>query len=143
MPKHNVYRHCLLCGKSYVTPARSDRDRLCPDCRTPSLNDEVDRWRGARRTTERLGLETSLSFPQWVKSIKHFRGLCAYCQEKPFNVMEHFIPTLLGGGTTMTNCVPACQSCNTIKKNHHPDNCPLAKHTICRVRQYLQERRHE
>jgi hypothetical protein len=59
----------------------------------------------------------TLTTKQWQFTLKHFNFRCAYCSG-PYQVLEHVVPVELGGGTTYTNCVPACNSCNTCKD--HP-----------------------
>ena len=59
----------------------------------------------------------TLTTKQWQFTLKYFNFRCAYCSG-PYQVLEHVVPVELGGGTTYTNCVPACNSCNTCKD--HP-----------------------
>jgi 5-methylcytosine-specific restriction endonuclease McrA len=77
------------------------------------------------RRAEKLGLPATLTMEEWEEATEHFEGMCAYCQEKPWQVLEHFIPLGLGGGTTSDNCVPACRSCNNAKGSYHPLQLPL------------------
>lgn len=60
-------------------------------------------------------LPATLTIQQWYERVRDFNGLCAYCQKKPYEVLEHSTPLSKGGGTTTDNCVPACQSCNVLK----------------------------
>lgn len=39
---------------------------------------------------------------------------CAYCVGG-YDVIEHFTPVIMRGGTDADNCVPACLGCNSIK----------------------------
>jgi 5-methylcytosine-specific restriction endonuclease McrA len=67
------------------------------------------------------GQPATLTCAEWVNILNHFEGKCAYCGKNGDN-LEHFIPLSQGGGTTYNNCVPACQSCNVLKGNQHPDD---------------------
>jgi hypothetical protein len=68
----------------------------------------------ALRIAKRLGLEATLTIEQWDTTVEHFGNRCAYCAG-PWSVVEHATPTVHGGGTTVANCLPACQSCNILK----------------------------
>jgi 5-methylcytosine-specific restriction endonuclease McrA len=77
------------------------------------------------RRAEKLGLSATLTMEQWHAAIRYFDGKCAYCQEKPWELLEHFIPLGLGGGTTASNCIPSCKSCNNSKGSWHPHKLPF------------------
>jgi 5-methylcytosine-specific restriction endonuclease McrA len=83
----------------------------------------------------KAGLQGDLSLEQWLHTLEFFQWHCAYCGGV-YQVLEHFIPARLHGGTTVTNCVPACRSCNDTKRNKHPDH---VRHipTIERIRVFL------
>lgn len=66
------------------------------------------------------GLPATLTTKEWTKTLDHFNWKCAICLVGNYQVLEHFIPLALGGGTTVDNCIPACVSCNTIKADRHP-----------------------
>jgi len=88
-----------------------------------------------------IGLPATLTVEQWERSIESFDGLCAYCEERSYAVIEHFIPlsSPTSPGTTIGNCVPSCFSCNTQKGNRHPDDVPnILRSVIDRVREKLQ-----
>ncbi len=72
-----------------------------------------------RLRAKNAGVAYDLTVIQWKTAIKYFDGLCAYCREKPYEVLEHFLSIPLGG-TTADNCVPACQACNNKKNKHAP-----------------------
>lgn len=62
----------------------------------------------------------SLTLQEWLQTLQDFNYRCAYCQQQPYEVLEHFIPLAAGGGTTASNCVPACRQCNAHKGASHP-----------------------
>lgn len=102
---------------------------------------EHERVRGHIYRARSLNTEASLTIEQWEQTIKDFDGLCAYCLECPFDVLEHFVPVAFAG-TTVTNCVPACCRCNCIKGDRTGDGLISAfgKDTINRISQYLASR---
>lgn len=86
-----------------------------------------------------LGLPATLTLDLWIDSLNHFGWKCAYCETGAYDVFEHFVPTFHGGGTTQNNCVPACYSCNSRKRDLHPLTITgELQAAIARVSQYLQ-----
>lgn len=93
---------------------------------------------------ERLGLPATLTFEQWICTLKYFNQKCAYCSGGDYEIFEHYIPLLHGGGTTWDNCVPACPRCNARKLDLYPDQFrERLGEGAGRVAQYLQQRREE
>ncbi|MBD2663971.1 hypothetical protein B6N60_05030 [Richelia sinica FACHB-800] len=45
---------------------------------------------------------------------------CAYCGSKESVGLDHFIPVSKGGPDCLVNFIPACDSCNTKKRNLDP-----------------------
>ncbi len=70
---------------------------------------------------KKAGTPATLTLKEWVATVKYFDNKCAYCRTRPTEVLEHFLPIILGGGTTANNCIPACESCNSKKGSSHPD----------------------
>jgi len=85
-----------------------------------------------------------LTIEQWHQTVRHFHHKCAYCLTGDYEVLEHFIPLMFGGGTTAYNCVPSCSSCNGIKGDQHPS---MISHSVWmtealqQVKQYLETRK--
>lgn len=71
---------------------------------------ELDRVNGQLKRARSLHAEATLTLVDWLKTLNYFEWRCAYCQEKPFQAMHHYIP-LPPGGTTPANCIPVCYSC--------------------------------
>ena len=65
----------------------------------------------------RGGRHDLLTMEQWLETLEYFDYSCAYCGG-PFEVIEHY---LRGAGTTVSNCVPACFSCNVMKDKYRHD----------------------
>jgi hypothetical protein len=73
---------------------------------------EIDRVKAQLKRARTLAADATLTVVDWVQILERFEWQCAYCQEKPFEVMSHIIP-LPRGGTTPENCVPSCYSCSS------------------------------
>jgi hypothetical protein len=74
----------------------------------PQPSDEEINRRKAVKTVQhhvyvakRKGLPASLTVDQWLLTLKHFHYLCAYCQQSQYEVLEHHIPIIQNGGTTV------------------------------------------
>jgi 5-methylcytosine-specific restriction endonuclease McrA len=86
-------------------------------------------------------LPASLNLIEWIATLTYFRWQCAYCGG-PYHLIEHYIPIVHGGeptwsgGTTWSNCVPACRSCNGKKGTQHP-SLVRTMPALGRVERYL------
>ena len=63
---------------------------------------------------------------QWLMLQESFDHRCAYCgkRRKGHLTQDHLTPLSKGGNHTLTNIIPACQSCNS-KKNAGPPLTPV------------------
>ncbi len=77
----------------------------------PLVAREGKRLRGQLRRAQAKGLRADLTLIQWLRILAEWRWACAWCKG-PFESLEHLVPVRSGGGTTATNCVPACIACN-------------------------------
>lgn len=108
--------------------ARPDHKPLQNSIRvTPSIPTQEDKYkREASRLKDQLtrarraNLPDTLTLEQWISTLDHFQWKCAYCEERDYQLLEHFIPLSHGKGTTQDNCVPACTKCNVTKSAWHP-----------------------
>ena len=82
---------------------------------------EVDRVRAQLLYARAENAAATLTVKEWFTLLDRFEWKCAYCQERPFQVMSHII-SRSEGGTTAENCVPACHSC--ISKAHRKLRSP-------------------
>jgi 5-methylcytosine-specific restriction endonuclease McrA len=94
----------------------------------------------ARSSTYGPQFQESLSDPtlrQWQSALDFFEEKCAYCSS-PSQVLEHYLPLSLGGGTTIANCLPSCKRCNLRKRDKHPDHFTALFPTdnIRRIKEY-------
>lgn len=121
-----------LCQSCYDLKIQAKRDELAAiNAKNNYIGQHLARAR-------KLGLCADLTLEQWNETKAHFKNKCAYCESEEPICLEHFLPLSLEGGTTQSNCVPACMACNVKKKNVHPDlvkNIPAK--SMERVRVFL------
>jgi len=55
---------------------------------------------------------------QWAEMQEYFGFRCAYCGQEADLTMDHVVPISKEGPHTQSNIVPACQSCNSSKKDN-------------------------
>ena len=109
-------RTCKYCGDLFTASASNRVDPLCQECRTEYRLKEWRRVQNQIHRAEEIGAKATLTLRQWLITVEYFDDLCAYCQKRPFTQLDHFIPIgLPDGGTTLSNCVPACGLCNRRK----------------------------
>ena len=77
---------------------------------------ELDRVKGQIQRARSMNAPATLTLTDWFGILERFDWRCAYCHEKPFEVMMHIVP-LPAGGTSAENCVPACYSCRARKNS--------------------------
>lgn len=111
---------------------------LCWDCSSMETN-----IRQQNAIARKTGLVCDLTLTQWLKTIAYFKKRCAYCGEYTKSIfIEHFIPVKRGGGTTASNCVPACTKCNTRKGNLLPDQIKhIPRERLEKVRVFLEKQK--
>ena len=107
---------CPLCEKNDVFDVLYG---MCEECKSV-YSDEIKRVKAQNARTAKLGLESTLTPVEWIQTLKKFKFLCAYCQSRHFDALDHHTPVTLGGGTTKQNAYPACTSCNTAKSGNNP-----------------------
>lgn len=61
-------------------------------------------------------LPATLTEAEWQSALGYFNDRCAFCGG-PWCLVEHATSIAVGGGTTITNCLPACIPCNTAKRD--------------------------
>ena len=142
--KQNIYarctgdknRMCLLCNSHYLVKNPIETNTFCPDCFTESRKHELTRVKHHLHRAEKAGNDATLTINQWLKILDYFKWKCAYCPNGQFEVLEHIVPILSGGGTTSINCIPACLSCNRRKDSKLLID-KLSKYKIEQVKQQL------
>src|SRR5699024_11570052 len=69
-----------------------------------------------RRRARMAQLPHDLTLDEWEDTLEYFDYSCAYRGVSDDNLgKEHVIPIVKGGGYTVDNIIPACQSCNSSK----------------------------
>lgn len=67
--------------------------------------------------SQRHGGESELTEKQWEMAKSYFGHSCAYCGGSGNLTKDHLDPLANGGELTISNIIPACQSCNSSKKD--------------------------
>lgn len=138
------YKICSKCGKELILNednfnlSKQSKDgftNVCKACRKARLqankeivnqkyrlyrqkNKEAFRIRKQKRTMAKRNLISDFSLEDWNECLKYFDNSCAYCGEKSNSLQQdHFIPVAKNGNYTRDNILPACQRCNTSKRD--------------------------
>lgn len=135
----SLHDRCQWCRIRLEHGTRAFSEQLCDRCRTPERIAMLKTLRRERRRAWRAKAKCDLTLRAWAATVEHFHGLCAYCGKRPGTILEHVQPIALGGGTTVENCVPACEECNTRKGTRHPDT--LSGLRMDGIRRYLAGRK--
>lgn len=140
---HGLHFTCTYCNNRYgfgnALPGMSQSKELCWQCQSqPAIKREEARVLIHVTKSKNAGLPATLTLNQWFTTLKYFNNKCAYC-DGSFDVIEHYTPVSLRGGTTHKNCVPACDRCNARKNNRHPDKFERLFPTdnIARIKAYF------
>lgn len=127
-------------ARKRVALLRAIGPRLCVECAAPlpegsrlrriycsrrCINQVSLREKRAERraSTERrrlalLGGESvGVSERDWMRLIGRYDHRCAYCHERRPLTKDHIIPVSRGGRHAIGNILPACQSCNSSKRD--------------------------
>lgn len=135
---------CYTCQQSFLTWQENRLRGECPTCAMKWSRQAYPKKVSLERSRARKnGCPATLTVAEWIRTLEDFKGLCAYCKERPALSIDHFIPIICGGGTTAGNCIPACQGCNTSKCGLHPDDRPSPSHgwhVMEEIRTYLATR---
>jgi 5-methylcytosine-specific restriction endonuclease McrA len=72
----------------------------------------------ARHVKKHANGPNDLTLAQWREIKTHYGHCCVYCGRKMHKLtQDHITPLSQGGSHTASNIVPACQSCNSRKKD--------------------------
>jgi hypothetical protein len=119
---------CCICGTDFA--ARHSYG-LCPTCFSKDAARELDRLDSAKHKAQKQGLAATLTLKQLLATVSDFKGLCAWCQEYTYSVIEMVVPSK---GLVYDNVVPICRACRT----HRVGDFYRAE---LRVMQYLKSER--
>lgn len=101
----NVFRwRCARCDAEVSVLRRQKHDARLT----------LQRVEQANARARAKGSPATLTLPRWITTVRAFDGLCAYCGKAEFDVIEHAVQ-IPRGGTTASNCLPACNICNNNK----------------------------
>lgn len=100
------------------------RERVAQRRRSSGRTSASARGRYARRRRRRLArVDNDLTAAQWAELLSAWGG-CAYCGSSTTPLQRDCIqPISRGGRYTLTNVVPACESCNASKHNDEVTGC--------------------
>jgi hypothetical protein len=94
-----------------------------------------------RLRARRRGLPANLYLSAWLDTLEDFQERCAYCDTGLGFTIDHFQPLMRGGPTSVDNCLPCCQFCNTLKGALPPELVfHVPKERIEHLRLYLKRR---
>jgi hypothetical protein len=141
---------CLICKQSYQSgkyDILSCHFDMCQICREKhgwnnrkTLNKENRKFHFNLQRARDKGLPATLTFPEWIMTLEYFQWKCSICQLNPYQIEDHFIPIVCGGGTTKGNIVPLCKACDKHKRWTHPSEITdLPQEALRRVAAYLQQ----
>ena len=77
----------------------------------PLIAREAKRVAKHNRKSEYRQLAATLTLPEWLATLCRYQWKCAYCRGE-YEVLHRLVPFFQGGGSTKTNCAPACKSCS-------------------------------
>lgn len=129
---------CLACGKPYLSRKKPAADmECCSLLHSTACGREHAIVVLENSRARKLKEPATLTLKQWVAALTYFSYSCAYCGG-PYQICDHFLPLGMGAGSTQSNCVPSCQSCNIKKGKLHPDQVKSIKAAqLHRVRGHL------
>ena len=92
-----------------------------------------------RRARER-GAAHTLTTLDWQRTLEFFDHHCVYCGSRAWTI-DHFQSLSDGGGSTHSNCVPSCSSCNAEKAATSPGHLTpsfVSVERLAVIRDYLE-----
>ncbi len=92
------------------------------------------------RRARHRGLAHTLTPLDWQSTLDFFDQKCVYCGGVAWTI-DHFQPLASGGGSTHSNCVPACSSCNATKASSSSNDLAssfVSTERLAVIRNYLE-----
>jgi len=91
----------------------------------PERQRAINRLSSSKRRARKLNTQVEAITDELLKEHWIKKGIdphrCFYCEDRPYEHLEHCIPLSRGGTHTKDNLVPACASCNLSKGTKTPD----------------------
>lgn len=84
---------------------------------TPEGKQNLKRREYKREALKRSNHSSPYTSLDLISRWQLFDNCCAYCGGKATSI-DHFIPLSKGGGDVLSNLLPACQSCNSSKRDY-------------------------
>jgi len=81
-------------------------------------NSEIAKTSARRRSARKAGADGSHTESEWLMVLRAYDHRCAYCSG-PAESRDHVIPLSKGGRDDIDNIVPACNPCNSSKRNRY------------------------
>jgi len=78
---------------------------------------KVRKHRDYARRKAALVPDQPVTAQDWQEIVARSKGRCFYCKRKKPLTVDHVIPVSKGGKHVKENIVPACQTCNSTKKD--------------------------
>jgi 5-methylcytosine-specific restriction endonuclease McrA len=106
--------------REYVSARdKANRDQLrIKERNRRAAHPEKNREKIHRRRARLLAVKCTLTNAEWQETLEIFDHRCAYCNRKGLKLeQEHIIAVSRGGPHTNENVIPACNSCNSRKRN--------------------------
>lgn len=61
-------------------------------------------------------IDSPFPLQEWKELLEFFNGWCPYCGEAEQKLsVDHVVPVVKGGTNDISNLIPCCISCNTLK----------------------------
>ncbi len=79
---------------------------------------KAKRRRSYARRKGALVPDQRVTAEDWLEILKQHKNRCYYCKKRKVLTIDHVIPVSKGGLHVKENLVPACQSCNSKKKDN-------------------------
>lgn len=112
---------CLECGQAIPSASRTTRKFCSRRCANQMSLRERRAERRASTERRRLkltsGEHVGVSERDWQRLVGRYRNRCAYCAELKPLTKDHVVPVSRGGRHAIGNILPACQSCNSSKRD--------------------------
>src|SRR5580765_1296179 len=101
---------CVICGANFQ--ARHSYG-LCALCFSKDRCREWDRLIAATKQAEKAKLPIGLLLVPWLSIISDFNGLCSFCEQYTYSVIEMIDPVK---GLVYDNVAPICRACHVHRK---------------------------
>lgn len=104
---------CRDCGVQFESTGPSAKS--CVECAKERFRVKARTRNKLLRYIKRGARGQPHTKADWDRLVNRYRGLCAYCGERPYQHKDHVIPIARGGTDSIGNVLPACKPCNLAK----------------------------